>query len=1150
MSKVLKPTSQQSLAAEPARSVWVSANAGTGKTRVLVDRIARLLLAGAAPEKILCLTFTKTAAAEMAARINTQLGDWAVMADADLVDSLRVLTGTPPDDGTVRTARTLFARVLDVPGGLKIRTIHSFCEGLIGRFPIEAGVAPNFTVIDERSSAELLGEAKERILGRTVSDPESPLARALTHLAELVNEDDFARLMQTLTGKRERLRDVLHHFARFDSLNAALTDLVGLAPEDTDDDAILRAALTPGVLDELSMTRAAKALEQGSPTSKKNAQKLKEFLAMDIEGRIGKYDETYLLLFLTQKGEPASADRTMTSKDAREADPALQDIMIAEQARVLAVQDKRRARATADATASLLEVGRAMLDAYEHLKAVRAWLDYDDLIDKARALLTTFDGGVSWVHYKLDGGIDHILVDESQDTSPAQWDVVKSLAEDFYAGLSRHEEVEQTPRTVFAVGDEKQSIYSFQGADPHEFGRMRDHFEARVRAAQQDFTDVTLNVSFRSTPAVLDMVDKVFAQPGAADGLTFADQRADHRSSRQGEAGLVEVWPTETATPSDDDDPWDAPLDYKGEASPEQRLAHRIAATVKDWIEGGEVLTALGRPMTAGDVLILVRERGSFAEAQVRALKKLGINVAGADRMVLTDQMAVMDLLAAGRFAVLPEDDLSLAELLKSPLVGLDEDALFDLAYGRKGGLWAELRSRRAERDDFARAHVILAELLARADTVPPYEFYAGLLRDGGRQAFLARLGADAEDPIDEFLGAALTFEHNHTPSLQRFLHWVTATSQTIKRDMETTRDEVRVMTVHGAKGLEAPVVFLADTCKVPDAKKLGRVQWSRDGSAPGVLWSPAADQRCRTFTDWMELERTEQNQEYRRLLYVAMTRARDRLYVTGFHKGETRPEGCWYDMIQPVIADLGREVACPSGTGWRFETEQSADVKPPEPKAPAAETGAPPAWRHAPAPAESTPPDPLTPSRPTPEDPPALGPFDAADEGRFQRGLLIHKLLETLPALPPQQRRTAGARWLAQPAHDLESDAQSALLDETMAVLEHPDLTDLFAPDGLAEVALSGVLGGRVVSARLDRLAVTESRVDVVDYKTNRPAPTEPENVPEAYLAQMATYRALLAELYPGRRIRCVLLWTDGPHAMVLDDAILRDFAPDGGAA
>jgi len=1133
-----KRTAGQYAAAQPGRSVWVSANAGTGKTRVLVDRIARLLLEGARPEKILCLTFTKTAAAEMSERINGQLGQWAVMDDASLIEDIRLLSQNEPDEDTVKIARRLFARVLDVPGGLKIRTIHAFCESLIARFPIEASVAPHFSVIDERTTAELLAESRERMLEQTVRDPDSPLANAIEAIAELVAENDFASLMQDLAGHRARLAYTLAQYENQGGINTAVTQLVGLADHETDNDAILSAA--NALLDEPALLAAADALAHGSKTSQEFAAKLRSYVKNST--RTALFENTYAPLFITTTGE---ARKRLTTKGAE----AGEAILRAEQDRVLGVLEQLKARATADATVHLLHVGQAMLAAYERLKQVRAHLDYDDLIDKARALLAT-DGGVSWVHFKLDGGIDHILVDESQDTSPAQWDIVKRIAAEFFSGQGVREDRDENiqPRTVFAVGDEKQSIYSFQGADPHEFGRMQDHFESRVNDAGGRFSAVPLTTSFRTTRAVLRVVDRVFANPEAADGLTFAGERVAHDSHRLGEAGLVEIWPTVKPLEAASADPWDAPLDYVNEERPEMRLARQIADTIKGWLDDGEILTSQNRPIEAGDVLILVRRRARFAEEMVRQLKSRGIPVAGADRMVLTEQMAVMDLLAAGRFAVLPEDDLTLAEVLKSPLIGLSEEDLFTLAHGRKTSLWGELKRRRDETPRFLSAHGVLVQLLAHADFMPPYEFYAGLLRDGGRLALTRRLGVDAEDPIDEFLALALDFERTHTPSLQGFLHWVTASAQQIKRDMDILGNQVRVMTVHGAKGLEANIVFLTDTCTKPDGRLDSRVQWlGGEGTdiAPGLLWAPHKDARCQAFQDQADKGREERDREYRRLLYVAMTRAKDRLYVTGYEDSRSRSDGCWYNLILPIVTEVGQELPHSSGEPlWRYETAQ--EIEPKHQDAKTAVRPAPhlPPWATSPPPIDATPPKPLTPSRPTIEAPPALGPFDGDQSERFKRGLLVHKLLETLPGVPPGKRRTAGAAWLAKPAHELDAALQADILSETMAVLNNASFADLFGSDSLAEVSLSGVIGDQVVSARLDRLLVTADEVWVIDYKTNRPAPTDPDRVPEQYLTQMANYRTLLARIYPNKTVRCILLWTDGPHVMELNDAVLKAYA------
>lgn len=1133
-SQILRRTSAQSNAAQPHHNVWVSANAGTGKTRVLVDRIARLLLDGAEPQKILCLTFTKTGAAEMSDRISTLLGSWAMMDDVTLQAELHGLTGRDTDQDLIATARRLFAQVLDVPGGLKIRTIHSFCESLIGRFPIEAKIAPHFSVIEDRTSVELLNNTREHILEHTINDPKGDLAPALNLMAELLNEDDFTGLMKNLVSKRARFYDVLKAYEKLGGRQSAIMQLVGLEDEDTDQAMIIKRILSGPGYNEPGLRAAADELLKGAKTSVEKGKKLTAFLALSMEDKILNYQTQYVPLFLTQAKQPL---KKLITKGAEQAEETL----CTEQSRVVEALEKIRARITADATLALFTVGQSMIEGYEHLKKNHAYMDYDDLIQTARTLLNTHSG-ISWVHFKLDGGIDHILVDESQDTSAAQWDVVKSLAFDFYSGQGRHEDQDDKPRTIFAVGDEKQSIYSFQGADPFEFDRMKDYFSARVREADQDFRDVTLNVSFRTVSAIIKIVDRVFAKPDAADGLSFSGQSVAHDTSRKGEAGLVELWPTFKTDKEQEDSPWDAPLDYQNSKSAERQLADKIAGTVQGWLRNKEMLSAENRPIRAGDILILVRRRAKFAETMITSLKKHGIDVAGADRMTLTNQIAVMDLLAVGRFALMPEDNLSLAEVLKSPLIGLNDDALFNLAHKRKGTLWAELCARKNERSEYKTAQTKLYDFLARADFTPPYEFFAHLLQNGGRKALVQRLGLDAQDPIDEFLSLALEYERSHTPSLQGFLHWVSAGGTEIKRDMETSGNEVRVMTVHGAKGLEAPIVFLTDTCKPPDSRSDSPLQWGKD--QPTLLWAPYTDARCQAFAATLDLARLESEREYRRLLYVAMTRARDRLYVTGFEDSQGRKDGCWYNMVAAAMDDFGTEISGSDDVSiLRYETLQEIPFKNTQQNKTLGTPLALPAWIQDKPPAEQSPSRPLSPSAPTNDAPPAFGPFTDDQTDRFKRGLIIHKLLEILPGLPFEKRESAARTWLTRPGHNLRPQQQSEILRETMAVLNNPELSQLFNLESMAEVAISGILGDRVVSARLDRLSIKDNIVTVVDYKTNRPAPVDVDKVPEAYLQQMATYRALLSKIYKNHHIRCVLLWTDGPHAMVLDDALLKTY-------
>ncbi len=1127
----------QLAAADPSRSVWVSANAGTGKTRVLIDRISRLLLAGTPPGRILCLTFTKAAAAEMANRLRERLGAWTLMADAALQDNLANLLGRQPEEAQTVRARRLFAQVLDAPGGLKIRTIHAFCESLLGQFPLEAAVAPHFQVIDERTSAELLAEARAATLIGAFDGRDPGLTGAVRHLAELVDEAGIDGVIRELAANRRRLRDLIATHGSVGALGKAVRTFLGLAPSDTAE-SLLAAASRDGAFDKTALSRAGRALDHGTAGDQERAAIIRAWID-DPAARAAGLTGAYAEVFLTKAGEPR-AEKGLTTKGARAADAEALPILLAEQQRICALAERLKAAATARATEALLTFANALLGAYDTLKEGRALLDYDDLVLKVRSLLRA-GGRAAWVHYKLDGGLDHILVDEAQDTSPEQWDVVAGLADEFFAGAGARD----ATRTVFAVGDEKQSIYSFQGADPAAFERMHQAFAERAREAGQPWRAVEMPLSFRSTWTVLRAVDAVFA--AGADGVTFHGRPIRHLSNRDGQAGLVEIWPTVKPEPAPDNDPWDAPLDQLPALSPPVLLAERIAGRIDGWLKAGEMLASEGRPIRPGDVMILVRRRERFAEAMIRCLKERGIPVAGSDRMVLTEQLAVMDLMALGRFLLLPEDDLTLAEVLKGPLFGLDDDDLFALAWRRDGTLWEALRRRAGERPVWQAAKDGLGRLLDRADFVPPFEFFSDVLGPGGgRRRILGRLGVDAGDPLDEFLALAQMYERDHVPSLQGFLHWLEAGRTEIKRDLEHGRGEVRVMTVHGAKGLQANVVFLPDTCTVPDQRLDARVLW-HETEPPAALW-PAfranEEAACRTLR---EAARLRQAQEYRRLFYVAMTRARDRLYVCGWETARGRGDDCWYDRIVAALKEKAEAVDVGfDEPGWRVSDPQTAapDGRG-EAAAEAADAGPPPAWVLRPPPPEADPPRPLAPSHPDGEEPPVVSPLGGDGGQRFRRGRLIHALLQTLPQVAPPARPAAARAFLARRVHGLDAATQAAIAAETLAVLEHPEFGDIFGPAGRAEVPLVGTVGGRTISAQVDRLVVTPDAVLVVDFKTNRPAPSDPSAVPAIYLRQMAAYRQAIGAIYRDRPVRCALLWTDGPRLMPLPDRLLDAHAP-----
>ncbi len=1131
------PGLRQREAYESGASVWVAASAGTGKTTVLTNRVLSLLLGGCAPSRLLCLTFTKAAAAEMANRINECLSRWVVTEDGALAQELQHLTGDLPDRDKLDEARRLFARVLDAPGGMTIVTIHAFCQSLLRRFPLEAGVPPHFELMDERLSGEALEAAREKVLREARSGADPALEVALNTVVLNTHEASFAEFLGKLALERARLGAALAQgFARFE---AALRQTLALGAKDSVA-SVVAAACAKDAAGEAALREAVRVMEASARvTDQKRGAIIARWLA-EPRARVAWFDD-YLRAFFTLDG---TRFKELVTKKVATEHPAIADALATEAERLDTVRKRRCAAEIFEASAALVRLAAAVLEEYERHKSDRALLDYDDLVLKARDLLSR-PGIAPRVFFKLDGALDHILIDEAQDTNPEQWEIVRLIAEEFFTG----EGARETPRTIFAVGDAKQSIYSFQRADPAKFAAMRAHFEAAVTAARAAWRVVPLELSFRSVAAVLEAVDAVFAQAPAHEGVALDGMTIRHAPYRRGAAGLVELWPPVEPADDADAEPWSLPTTQRQGRDPPARLALAIAATIRRWIDRRERLEAQDRPIRPGDVMVLVRRRSAFLGELVRALKQADIPVSGVDRMILTDQLAVEDMMALGQFLLLPEDDLALATVLKGPLFGFGEELLFDLAWPRRGTLWAELLRRRDDSPQYARAASELGDLLARADFVPPYDLFAEILgARQGRSAVLARLGKDASDPLDEFLAAALTYERTQGVSLQGFLHWLVAGAAEVKRDLEQSgRDEVRMLTVHGAKGLQAPIVFLPDTTQVPQHS--ASLLW---GESNLPLWLVTRDSLPRSAAAAAETARRLRDEEYRRLLYVAMTRAEDRLYICGWRGKQRPPAGNWHEMALAGMTAIGAERidfdnrALIGGDGWAGEGLRLTTPQTVRPGTAARPIAAPspsvllPDWCWRQAPPEPTPPKPLAPSRPQAEEPAARSPLGAERRGALLRGRLIHRLLQSLPGIAPERREAAASRFLASPVHGLDESARDEILRETLAVIEHPDFAPLFSVASAAEVPVVGLIGGRALSGQIDRLVVTDDAVLIVDFKALRPVPRSAAEVPKIYLDQLAAYRAAVAAVYPDKDIRCALLWTEAPVLMPVGNEFL----------
>jgi ATP-dependent helicase/nuclease subunit A len=1130
----------QATAIRPELNVWVTASAGSGKTKVLTERVLTLLLTGTPPQRILCLTFTKAAAAEMSNRINNTLADWVGLDDNALHRNLlRLLQDRLATADRHQTqifmdrARQLFAKVLDSPGGLQISTLHAFCQSLLRRFPVEASVPPHFKLMDERDTAEVLTEALEHTIAEAQDGGDAALADALRLITARVHETLFTDLMQGLVAGRAKLKRMIAAHGGLSGVIAAVRHHLGVRGAETEAE-IMAAACDDSAADCAALRRAVSALAGGTKTDQERGLGIGAWLEAPAL-RVAAL-ETYTTQFLTAEG----GVRKILATKAVAAQAGILEALQKEAERLAELVARLRAVRTAEASAALIRIGQQVLALYEAEKQRRGAMDYDDLIQTTRRLLSQ-PGVADWVLFKLDGGIDHILIDEAQDTNPDQWAIVKPIRTEFFAGLGRREDVADNPRTVFAVGDRKQSIYSFQGAAPEEFERVRTEVREQVHAADQRWQDVPMNVSFRSAPAVLDAVNVVFAEGSPARiGVAMAGEDITHLAARTGSAGAVEVWPLVSPESGDAVVSWKPPVERRKGDSPQNRLAGLIAARIGGMIGGGEILESRGRPIHPGDIMVLVRRRTGFVDELVRQLKKLEIPVAGVDRMVLTAQLPIMDLMALGRFLLLPEDDLTLATVLKGPLVGLTEDELFTLAYDRgEKRLWDALMAHAGATGRFGEAQKFLADLLARTDYLTPAELYGHILVTlGGRRKLLARLGMDADDPIDEFMNLALAYQRAHPPSLQGFLHWLAAGDIEIKRDLDQGGgNAVRIITVHGAKGLQAPIVILPDTVQVPTLRDA--LLWT-DDETPLLLWCSKAGELDPVTMELRAVAKDSQQREYHRLMYVAMTRAEDRLYVCGWQtKRPARQEETWYGLIKAALEGLPQTKVISdevNGDRLRLSSPQTAPITSKAETQDALQTAPLPSWALKPAPPEASPPRPLAPSRAAITEPAALSPLKDDGKLRYQRGLIIHRLLQSLPDMPPAQRPRAAEAFVKRPGWDLAPAAQAAIVAETLAVLNNAAFAPLFAAGSRAEVSLTGRIGKHSIAAQMDRLAITGNEVWIVDYKTNRPPPRDAAKVDAAYVFQMATYRAALQAIYPGHNIRCVLLWTDGPFTMELD--------------
>lgn len=1120
------PTLTQQKASDPSSHVWVSASAGTGKTKVLTDRVLRLLLPGldgqppAAPHTILGITFTKAAANEMQLRILKTLSQWAVISEPDLVTKLTDLLGRPPRADQIADARSLFTRVIDLPKGLSIMTIDSFCESILARFPMEAGLQGGFEILDDLDKPDILQSCLDDWLSAHGLDVENrPLLAWL----------DTSKVSEKL----EKLIDGDIPFA---------PPPQGPEPEEIWQDYL---AELEGKKDLIR--QSIQAVEAyGTEKEKERYTPLKHWL----EGLSNLTAESVLPIFLT--GSYTILASLLTNKVKKNA-PAIELFIEKEAERVLKLHHDITHAILMQDTAIFARFAMDIKGRYAAYKQAENLLDFGDLVRHTARLLKTSRAHLNWVMYKLDGGIQHILLDEAQDTNRAQWDIITALSDGFF------EEEEAAPlRSLFVVGDDKQSIYGFRGAESSLFSDMRSYFRTKAKQASQPFIEVDMTVSFRSGQAVLDVVNAMMDRDDLRRAMTdMPRDRVQHSAWRTGQAGSVEIWPLITDEERTKPDEFSPTAEILGGKSAAQRLSTAIAERIDGWLKNGVMLESRGRPIEPRDILILFKSRSNEMYRELNAaLLQLGIPVSGTDRIRLEREIAALDILCALRFALLPGDDLTLATLLKSPFIRMEEADLYSLAQGRGGrSLWDRVRN--SDRVD----QVIqdwLSTLIRLAGSCGPFAFLGHVLNTpcpshavSGRAALCAQLGLPILDTVEELSNQATIAQFQKRQTLESFLNHMDRLQGDIKREQTEGGNAVSLMTVHGAKGLQAPIVILpAAVERSQDLSKPSDIQKPERGvdDTDYAYWSSGrGGEHAPAYTDRKEALKQREINEYQRLLYVAATRAEDHLLVCGVTK-QKPAEASWHHSFvialqsipgyetQPFFEAAAKtslsedilRITCPQTDAAEDKKKEHRALTPLDDI---------PGWITQPAQKERPDERPLSPSRSDEMDiqVPVPSPLIQDENGRFLRGNLTHSLLQILPALPDTLWAERAKTYIETEASGMSETFQNSVHQEVLSLLRNPDYADLFGPDSRAEIPLAGMVDGRPVSGQIDRLVVRGEEVLIIDYKTNRPAPKEAQDIPDLYRKQMHLYSALVGQIYPGKTIRPLLLWTQNGQIMEL---------------
>jgi ATP-dependent helicase/nuclease subunit A len=1105
-----KPIKEQIQASAPQSNIWVTANAGSGKTSVLTSRFIRLMLDGARPEKILCITFTNAGAAEMREKIFNKLSTLALLPLENRKSELSQLLGDIATDKQAKQLQELYLKIIDRPDKIRILTIHSLCQHLLKKFALEAGVQPYFQVIDELAQNELITESQNRLFSLKLYSKDGKkqyaeeIVNAIKDIAKTHSETTIREAISAMLKKGHRFLQVIEAHESLENYLANLKTILKADFEESELSKNLYNSLFP------QLTNIAVKLSNGP----KKAQDI----ANDITNYAHSKSVEHLRSALfTKEGEPKKlASLAVVKNDdslALEIDKATE--------KLVDFEERITSKKLYKTTENLTYIVYGIIQIYEYLKDGRSALDYNDLIHKTTALLNDKEA-TSWVLYKLDGGIEHLMLDEAQDTSPEQWQIVNALTTEFFS--------EETKRTLFVVGDEKQSIYRFQGADINNFYDQKRRYQNTTAHLNNRLELVPFNMSFRTLPAILNVVDKTFEPPHLKAQITDDESAINHAFFRGDNANLTGYFELKPPIIPEKKDKikhnWHLPESYpeSEESSARKILAANIANDIATMVKNGRNLPSQSRPVRAGDIMILLKNRDELFRELPRELLKHGIKTTGGDRLNIAEQIAAEDLLSFAKFLTLPEDDHNFACLLKSPIIGLSEQQLFELAYKREE---VSLYKRFLQQShEYPSENAMLSHFLNIVDYNSPYEIFTELLEVNNiRQKFYKRLGAESKAIIDEFINLTAKFEANYSSGMQGFITWFKNSDAEFKNSPANNPDEVRLLTVHGSKGLEAPIVILANAMQVNAASKTEKIYFLDDHFICPLL----KELRNQATNELIESEKTQEENEYFRLLYVAMTRARDELYVYGA-QSRNASKNNWYTTIHTAIQDMehknvNESIVIASESYIQAASMYDAVQNTNDAKLDLAAFGY---MQNVPKFTNKQ--QVFSPSHliEIDEIPYKNAKKQGSTGGELEkeRGNIIHKLFENLPKIAPDQCQKY-AENIFKSSNFKDRLKLDDILNETITCLKNPEFAQIFSENSMVEVPVMGEVDGKMLSGKIDRMIITDEKVIIVDYKTNRKIADVNSQTHNKYRRQLLSYKQLMQKIYPQKAIETIILWS-----------------------